>query len=189
MKQFVLAVLCVYIACFPGCSISGKNSKKNLKGAMDTSAPFSIEQSLQQELEEKRLELVHITESVITQEQRIKYKQQEARLIDIPLPLQLVPDYRYSLAQEQDGSLYAFMSDMTHEQLLEFYRVEMEREGWKVIASAADVESVMVCRKPTRICVITISTGKKVSKKKSLGYVSQVVIQVIPVDTADSWQK
>lgn len=183
MKQIVLLVLCVYIASFSGCSTSGKNNKQNSKGAMVTSAPFSIEQSMHQELEEKRTVLASLVVDYNgTDEQRIAYKQQQARLIDIPLPLQIIPDYRYSLAQEQDCSLYAFISDMSHEQLLEFYRVEMEREGWKVVTSCADIESVMVCSKPTRMSVVTIRTQKKSANKKNSDLCSHVLIRSMQLD-------
>jgi|GEM_PF-1364545 len=186
MKQLICAVLSVYIACFPGCSISGKNSKKNLKGALVEQAPFSVEQSIQVELDNKRHEFVDgLSVEKLTINQCNKYKQQEARLIDIPLPLQIEPDYRYSIAYEQHGPLYAFTVAMSHEQILEFYRIEMEREGWKLVGSYADIESVMIFNKPTRVCVITIHTQKKQKNKKELSYVSHVLIRTMALEQAE----
>ncbi len=82
-------------------------------------------------------------------------RQQEAKLIDIPLPgfSQPIPEY-YSCS---DGVVLGYKTTLSGDELCSFYKTEMEREGW--VASkkqfCGDVASLSF-EKPDRVCRVAI---------------------------------
>lgn len=100
--------------------------------------------------------------------------EQEAKLIDIPIPLNVIPIPFYFMKNSSEcGTTLGYESTSNAEELLPFFTQEMERLGWKMRALSTTSESLMYCEKPTRFCAISlrpldqekisivITTGKK----------------------------
>jgi len=90
--------------------------------------------------------------------------QQEAKLIDIPIPL-----YEKWLSMEvddsnsQDTTIFGYHSLLSETALIDFYLHEMERLGWRQLAFFQGTESLLQFESPERLCSISIrSIGKQV---------------------------
>ena len=95
----------------------------------------------------------------------------EARLTDIPFPLNSVPSdvglcdsYGDETKTQQDAAQMAvsFVTTLSRDKLGEFYHQEMERFGWKelCIIHAID-ESLLLYEKPFRLCTISLRINQK----------------------------
>jgi len=100
--------------------------------------------------------------------------EQEAKLIDVPIPLNVCPISSYFINNSSDRDIsLGYDSYSGIEELLQFFTQEMERLGWKMRALSTTTESLIYCEKPTRFCAISlrpsnqekitiiITTGKK----------------------------
>ncbi|MDR3647320.1 MAG: hypothetical protein P4L22_07290 [Candidatus Babeliales bacterium] len=80
-----------------------------------------------------------------------KYQQKEARLFDVPLPLNYITlDNRYG----QDS--YGFKTTVKDSELVDFYKEEMVNAGWKIISSFSDIETNLLFEKPHKFILISI---------------------------------
>lgn len=78
----------------------------------------------------------------------------EARLVDIPFPLHSVPEGLALIDSAQSGITYK--TKFSKENLLSFYRAEMERLGWaELTVFEQQHELLMVFDKPYKICVVS----------------------------------
>jgi hypothetical protein len=77
---------------------------------------------------------------------------QEARLVDIPIPLKS----NWSDNQKDDQTI-KFFTELTQEEIVRFYRREMDRLGWLEIAFFEGLEPIIIFKKPGRWLAISIS--------------------------------
>ena len=83
----------------------------------------------------------------------------EARLVDIPFPLQ---SKLYGMVDAQSGNQYiTFESPLSSESLMSLYHSEMERLGWSELAVfSQNQELALVYEKPHKICMINALNQK-----------------------------
>lgn len=83
--------------------------------------------------------------------------QQEAKLIDIPIPLY---DERLSMeasdSNRQDTAILGYRSSLAVVAIIDFYVHEMERLGWQQLALFQGTESLVQFESPERLCSISI---------------------------------
>lgn len=86
-------------------------------------------------------------------------RQQEARLIDIPIPIH-ADSLGFHEQQLTDGNsdslILAYRVHLKQQDILSFFEIEMERFGWNMIANVQDVESLLVFVKPTKVCTVSL---------------------------------
>ncbi|MFC1842099.1 hypothetical protein ACFLYU_00365 [Candidatus Dependentiae bacterium] len=100
-------------------------------------------------------------------------RQKEAKLSDIPIPLNSEPlrEYFYTLlAQENNRIVQAaqtaqtvlgYTNAMNMSNIIMFYTQEMERLGWQSVASFDGFEKLLIFKKPFRFCSISIRSVPK----------------------------
>ncbi len=81
-------------------------------------------------------------------------RQQEAKLTDIPIPLttKFIPGYGISGETLSLG----YTTDLTSQQIEQFYLDEMEKSGWQLRAQCTGYEQLLHFETPDRICSISI---------------------------------
>jgi len=99
----------------------------------------------------------------------IDFQQHEARFADIPIPFQITPLRGSTSPQSCAFILTENQSDCVH-----FYKLEMERMGWKLISEFQGFEAVLIFEKLQRICNISIRPTRQ-DKDES---VQVVIIQM-----------
>lgn len=82
---------------------------------------------------------------------------QEARLIDVPLPLDVQPigDF-FEIGEESFGQALGYKTAMPAEQLVDFYAREMERYGWQCFSELHGAEHFASFVKPDRYCSVSV---------------------------------
>lgn len=90
-------------------------------------------------------------------------KQQEAKLIDVPIPLDVVPNPNYfSDISSGDDLLLGYIATTSPDDLVFFYIQEMERLGWKNRSmSIGAVESLLYFEKPRRFCSVSLRPAQR----------------------------
>ena len=130
MKSWVLIpIFCLTI---PACS------PKQIKHSSAESTQTGSEQFLQQE------------------SQTLLVKEQEAKLIDIPVPLNAQPIFNYFTHDSSDGMSLAYKTEQPHQEIVTLYDQEMECFGWKKAAFFDGVESLLHFEKPGRYCSVSV---------------------------------
>ncbi len=89
-------------------------------------------------------------------------RQQEAKLTDIPPPLQARPLTAYCLPaenKEPDSVTLGYQSTMSVDEIKTFYVQEMERLGWQQMGLFTGRELLLSFEKPERLCTISIRPG------------------------------
>jgi len=101
---------------------------------------------------------VHYNQLPQSEENVTLIKQQEAKLIDVPIPLDVepLPDYFSEHVTKGDELSLGYMSPMSRDELILFYTQEMERLGWKKRGLAHTVETLLYFEKPGRFCAISL---------------------------------
>jgi hypothetical protein len=84
----------------------------------------------------------------------------EARLTDIPIPL-LVESQSASCSKNGAGMCLVYKTSMSDLDLISFYKKEMERFGWVQNLLFEGSEVLMVFRKPSRFCSLSLRPTKK----------------------------
>ena len=86
-------------------------------------------------------------------------RQQEARLIDIPIPIH-ADSLGFHEQQLTDGNsdslVLAYRVHLKQPDIRSFFEIEMERLGWNMIANVQDVESLLVFAKPSKVCAVSL---------------------------------
>lgn len=97
--------------------------------------------------------------------------QLQARLVDIPIAPGTVSSLYDRSAITADGSyMFRYMTTLCRDEVVAFYRREMERLGWECIASVNAYQDCFVFMKPKRVCVIDIQPrGQHVRISLSIG--------------------
>ena len=86
--------------------------------------------------------------------------QQEAMLVDIPIPLfdeRIIPSFHQ--ATESDTLTFGYKSPLSHDQVVDFFVNQMERLGWKHLVSFKGLESLLQFKSPDRYCTIVIKNS------------------------------
>lgn len=98
----------------------------------------------------------------------------EARLLDIPFPINAGPLLNLGLDEEDQRKIViTFSINQDSEDILAFYRSQMECLGWYETALVKGYQTCVLFQKPSRICVITINHFDKSA-------LSEVVLFVAP---------
>lgn len=83
--------------------------------------------------------------------------QQEAMLVDIPIPLYderiIVPS---SEITEGGTLVFGYKSPLSCEQVIDFFITQMERLGWKHLVTFDGLESILQFESPDRYCTVVI---------------------------------
>jgi hypothetical protein len=86
--------------------------------------------------------------------------QQEAMLVDIPIPLY---DERIILpfSDNSEGGIlvFGYKSPLSCEQAINFFITQMERLGWKHLVTFDGVESILQFESPNRYCTIVVKNN------------------------------
>jgi hypothetical protein len=90
----------------------------------------------------------------------------EAKLSDIPVPLDSKPLMDQTDIQSTDNVMLCYDNDMDAEAVIEFYEREMERCGWQADAAYKGFEALLNFSKPARFCSISIRPLFDMHKKK-----------------------
>lgn len=86
--------------------------------------------------------------------------QQEAMLVDIPIPLfdeRIIP--LSSQITESDTLTFGYKSPLSRDQASDFFLNQMERLGWKHLVSFEGVESLLQFKSPDRYCTVLIKNS------------------------------
>lgn len=86
-------------------------------------------------------------------------RQQEARLIDIPIPIHAdsLGFHEQQLTDgDSDSLVLAYRVHLKQSDIRSFFEIEMERLGWNMMANVFDVESMLVFIKPTKVCTVSL---------------------------------
>jgi hypothetical protein len=85
----------------------------------------------------------------------------EARLVDVPFPLQVIPkELDFSAEDATAHVAVEFYTTLSGDQLGDFYHKEMEQYGWKELCVFNVVdERLLLFEKPFKFCVISIRLG------------------------------
>jgi hypothetical protein len=104
-------------------------------------------------------------------------RQEEAKLFDVPIPLEVRPLERYigSDAACPISTFLAYALDIPMLELHSFYTTQMERFGWRKSAEFIGPELVLVFEKPHRSCMIAIRS-RAVGRHK--GSSSELIIML-----------
>jgi hypothetical protein len=89
--------------------------------------------------------------------------QQEAKLMDVPIPLDVVPNPNYfSDISSGDDILLGYVAITSSDDLVFFYIQEMERLGWKKRSMVTgSVESLLYFEKPERFCSVSLRPAQR----------------------------
>ena len=83
---------------------------------------------------------------------------QEARLMDIPVPLGVEPKPELAGDATVDQLVLGYVTELDMATLVVFYQREMERLGWQQLSYVAGVEQLLVFSKPGKLCAINFRT-------------------------------
>jgi hypothetical protein len=88
---------------------------------------------------------------------RLRALSYEAKLPDIPIPVacEPIPEFFVERGETRDIVL-GYMTGMTSERLLDFFRTGFVQLGWKIVAESCCIESLLILEKPDRICTVNI---------------------------------
>lgn len=85
---------------------------------------------------------------------------EEARFVDIPLPLQVSSRVLY---QSDQAMSLIFAHAYPTEEFVPWYRQEAERLGWKELSMAlGDIESLLIFEKPHKVLSISLRRNNQV---------------------------
>jgi hypothetical protein len=100
-------------------------------------------------------------------------REQEARLSDIPIPLEANPlPYVIDDSLTTEHMMLGYDCSLDHDAVINFYDQEMERNGWQKTAEYKGFETLLNFSKPQRFCSISIRPGldkKRAKPGKGVG--------------------
>lgn len=90
----------------------------------------------------------------------LSFFQDEARFVDIPLPLRAVPRI---LHESHDALSIVFAHELSYDDLLVWFRWEAERLSWRELTSViGKEESLLIYEKPNKILNISLRHNKNI---------------------------
>ena len=86
--------------------------------------------------------------------------QQEAMLIDIPIPLydQRIIPFSHQIT-ESDTLVFGYQCPLSRTQAIEFFMNQMERYGWRHLVLFEGEESLLQFESPDRYCTVIIKNS------------------------------
>ena len=110
----------------------------------------------------KKQKYSSVTQEVIACEQE-EYlfdfaRQQEARLADIPIPLNAkpIPKKFWADTKESAGFMLSYLVNKPLQEIASFYSQEMERFGWDQVVFLGACEYFLSFEKPGRVCSVLL---------------------------------
>ena len=94
--------------------------------------------------------------------------EQEAKLMDVPIPLDARPLVSYFDESDEKGCSLGYTSDTSQEEVAFFYTQEMERLGWLQTVACETVESILIFEKPGRFCIVSLRPASRFTGSKRL---------------------
>jgi hypothetical protein len=154
---------CVF---FSGCVKKNNLSTASTKFSLPASEFNVFEQQKMNVANAQASETEVTGQSVIKRFQDVAYiHQQEAKLTDIPLPLNVEPLF---CEQSFDAMLFAYACSMENNEIIAFFQREMERAGWQFHAVFRTFETMIVFTKPGKTSVISLRPAVKKAGKSEL---------------------
>ncbi len=85
-------------------------------------------------------------------------QQQEAMLVDIPIPLydERLPAYDPDADSKNNTIMLGYKTSLTVDNVIEFYTQQMERLGWNHVKLFKGSESLLQFESPDRLCTISV---------------------------------
>lgn len=85
-------------------------------------------------------------------------RQQEARLTDVPIPLNAkpIPERCWIDEKESAGVMLTYVVSTSPQEIVSFYVQEMERFGWDQTAYFNAHEHLLIFEKPGRVCSLSL---------------------------------
>ena len=108
-------------------------------------------------------------------------KQKEAKLSDIPVPINSDPLLKHFKSQTNKNEIIlGYKSYMDASSISKFYNQEMEFFGWESVLFFDGIEKMMLFKKPSRFCSVSIRgiKGKACSKKNSSDHKCEIIVFV-----------
>jgi hypothetical protein len=107
----------------------------------------------------KSLQQKSVDQALISNQKRFldTVIQQEAMLVDIPIPLydeRIIPSL--DSLPESHTLVFGYKSPLSRTQVIEFFMTQMERYGWQHLVSFDSVESLLQFSSPDRYCSVII---------------------------------
>ena len=101
-------------------------------------------------------------DSTIIQPVKPTWKEQEARLIDISIPIEAEPIFLYQEEKSLDENpcMLSYVVSLSVSELVAFYRHEMDWHGWCEKGGCEGGEYLLVFSKPSKWCVISLRPEK-----------------------------
>jgi len=100
--------------------------------------------------------------------------ERESKLTDIPILPKAQPILEYFTAQDQtDGTSIGYCVEQNRSLLITFYQRQMANFGWRLQGQVDGAESVLLFKKPDRICIVSLRNYHKSA------HMQQLVITVI----------
>jgi len=100
------------------------------------------------------------TKKAINRSSTLVIDQQEAKLVDVPMPLY---DKRLSVVSNdsdtEDNTILGYRSSLSADVIIDFYVHEMERLGWQQLKLFQGTESLIQFESPERLCSISIRSS------------------------------
>ena len=162
VKRCVLAcfILAVFLVCLPSCG--GSKKIKHTAPASSIIDSYDIESVYkEQSLKEAAFSAIRRCINTAESDDEHLIKKLEARLVDIPIPVNARPLEQYFTQTDSGDVCMAYDSTMQLEDVRAFYQREMERSGWQRVAHLEGLETVLVYKKPQKISVISLRPGAK----------------------------
>jgi len=173
----VFATILILPACVfqPNKQVQRKSSR-HLQGAGSIFASVS-EETIRQEVrachasEPQDQSLTRMQSHQLSKKRTLeRAAERQAQLVDVPVPLNVkpLPDFfaQDSVASHETFAL-GYTAELSMNEVVKFYQQEMERHGWRVMASgAAGKETLHYFVKPDRFCSVSIRPQLGKSKRK-----------------------
>jgi len=158
VKRYILVCIAfvIFLILLPSCG-GNKKSKHTVlaSSAIDSYDVESVykEQSFKEAAFSAIRRCIDSTES----DDEHLIKKLEAHLVDIPIPVNTCPLEQYFVQTVNGNVCIAYDSNsMQLEEVFAFYQREMERFGWQRMAQLEGHETVLVYKKPKKICLISL---------------------------------
>jgi len=90
------------------------------------------------------------------QDYRLLALSYEAKLPDIPIPVASDPiPYFFEEREHVEDIALGYITATDIERLMSFFKAEFVQLGWKILAEAHYIESLLIVEKPDRICTVS----------------------------------
>ncbi len=93
----------------------------------------------------------------------------ESKLTDIPIPAKAVPSPEYFVEKNQTaGVSIGYCCEQNRTSLVSFFKQQMPNFGWRLQGDAHGAESMLLFKKPDRLCIVSLRHWRKNSHGQQL---------------------